>query len=623
MGYELNRLMQQYGVTTPTLTTSTAPVSAMPTNTSDPAALEAYQKNLANFMAEQGYREQYQNRMANTPMYAAAQFQPNQQAINTWATPLSSPVPVSAAPQPATVQGFYETYLGRQPDPEGLAYWTQQYGPQLNEAARQTMLQAAQPELLRRYPQLATPTAVTQAPANPAATPETARQLQQLQQQVEELRNPYQENIGGWGGGYAHGGQVKKRYATGGLTETENEQPVSPLTMMAEGADESAPTTVTVTEPVVAAPVAPVTPPAPDRAAGLQAMLERYGPQSGGYTQEVAAARERARAESEAFNNLITRHLESPESAQASKAEMYFRLAAAFGAPTRTGQFAENLGMVGQQLAQHARGQRESAADKRDLMLRAQQLKMGAAKEDLAAVRALEAESMKDRRAIAQEMIKEYISSGKPQSDAGKRAADMGLRPGTPEYQAKVAEFTDLDVQRKMGEIDSKIQALDLAGKNLELREQMSARLTPTELKMKVEAEDLVANGQQALDDLKQAYKLNENSFEGGWLDKAQRFALEAAGSKDPKVVNTRVMENLLGAQGLAKLRATFGGNPTEGERAILLELEGIGAKSKEERAEIMKRAYTVMKERVTREQRRLKDIGSGAYRMTEPGGIE
>jgi hypothetical protein len=123
---------------------------------------------------------------------------------------------------------------------------------------------------------------------------------------------------------------------------------------------------------------------------------------------------------------------------------------------------------------------------------------------------------------------------------------------------------------------------------------------------------------------LKQAYSLNSNSFEGGWLDKAQRAALEAAGSKDPKVVNTRVMENLLGAQGLAKLRATFGGNPTEGERSILMELEGIGAKTRDERAAIMKRTYSVLADRVKREQKRLLDITTGKYRMTEPaGGIE
>jgi hypothetical protein len=99
----------------------------------------------------------------------------------------------------------------------------------------------------------------------------------------------------------------------------------------------------------------------------------------------------------------------------------------------------------------------------------------------------------------------------------------------------------------------------------------------------------------------------------------------EAANSKDPVIVNTRVINNLLSSQGLAKLRATFGGNPTEGERSILLELEGIGAKTKDERGKIIMRAYTVLQDRMAREQARLDKINLGAYRTTSPidGGNE
>jgi isochorismate hydrolase len=88
-------------------------------------------------------------------------------------------------------------------------------------------------------------------------------------------------------------------------------------------------------------------------------------------------------------------------------------------------------------------------------------------------------------------------------------------------------------------------------------------------------------------------------------------------------VVNTRRIENLLGQQALGTLKAVFGGNPTEGERAILLELQGIGAKSLPERAEIMERLYEVLQDRQARETKRLDDILSGAYRSYEPLGGE
>ena len=108
-------------------------------------------------------------------------------------------------------------------------------------------------------------------------------------------------------------------------------------------------------------------------------------------------------------------------------------------------------------------------------------------------------------------------------------------------------------------------------------------------------------------------------------MDKGQQWLAEAAGSKDPTIVNTRILNNLLGAQGLAKLKSTFGGNPTEGERAIMLELEGIGSKTKEERAAIIKRTYKVLQDKQAREQTRLDQINSGAYRSTTPldGGTE
>jgi hypothetical protein len=596
MGYELNRLMQQYGVATPTLAAAPAPLAAGASQTDIDA-------QLADKAAYDKYRAEYMNRLNTAPMYSARQY-------NTTATPAISADPLT---------GMYQKYLGREPDEAGLNYWKNQASSGIPISQIQKLIQSS-PEagaynvgslyndVLRAPTYAYQPKPVsggTTDGTTDGTTGGTAVTVEDLQKEIEDLRQAQQGNynsaFGDSGdGGFARGGAVKGYQLGGDVNE-------DPLGMPPPAAPA-----------VSAAPVAQ-----PDRSAVLERMLQAYGPQQS-YTSEVAAARQRSQAESEAFNNLISRHLESPESAQQSKAEMYFRLAAAFGAPTRTGNFSENLGMVGQQLAQHSRGLRESAAGKRDLMLKAQQMKMGAAKEDLNAVRALEAESMKERRAINMELVKEYVKSGQPESNAGKIAKDMGLTPGTPEYLAKVKELTDLDVQRKVGELDAKIQGLALAGQNAELREQLASRLSPKEIEMKSTLEDQVATGQQALADLRQAYSLNANSFEGGLLDRAQRAALEAAGSKDPKVVNTRVMENLLGAQGLAKLKATFGGAPTEGERAILMELEGIGAKTRDERAAIMKRTYSVLADRIKREQKRLQDISTGRYRMTEPaGGIE
>lgn len=388
---------------------------------------------------------------------------------------------------------------------------------------------------------------------------------------------------------------------------------------------------VTAEKPVAVAPKAAV-PLGGERMANIQALLAAYGPKDSAYAADLKTARAAAKAESDAFANMLKTAMSSPEDAQSSKAEMYFRLAAAFGAPTKTGQFSENLGMVGKELGEYAKNKRASGQQKLALGLEAQKLRMGAAKEDLNTLRTLAGEEMKDKRTIATELIKDYIKSGEPQSTAGKQALDEGLKPGTEAYQKRVAEIGNLNVEAKMAQITGTLQNLSLAQANFALNQDkfnqqkaQQAKLTGPELKLKTEAEDLIASSKQSLADLKQAYALNPNSLAGGWLDKGQQFLSEAAGSKDPVIVNTRILNNLLGSQGLAKLKATFGGAPTEGERAILMELEGIGSKTKEERAAIIKRTYKVLQDRVAREQTRLDQITSGAYRTTTPldGGTD
>jgi hypothetical protein len=407
-------------------------------------------------------------------------------------------------------------------------------------------------------------------------------------------------------------------------------EPRATLTTIAKNASAPVATPVPIATPVAVAPKAAV-PFGDERLGNIQALLAAYGPKDSAYAADLKTARESAKAETDAFAKMLKIAMSSPEDAQSSKAEMYFRLASAFGAPTKTGQFSENLSMVGKELGEYAKNKRTSAKEKLALALEAQKMKMTSAKEDLGTLHALSAEEMKDKRAIATELLKNYIKSGEPQSAAGKQALDEGLVPGTPAYQARVGVIGNMNVEAKMAQIASALSGvttqaanltvaqsrLDLDRERLEQQKSQQAKLTGPEMKLKVEAEDLIASSKQSLADLKQAYALNPNSLAGGWLDKGQQFLSEAAGSKDPVIVNTRVLNNLLGSQGLAKLRATFGGSPTEGERSILLELEGIGAKTKDERGQIIKRAYKVLQDRQAREQTRLNLINQGAYRET------
>jgi hypothetical protein len=390
--------------------------------------------------------------------------------------------------------------------------------------------------------------------------------------------------------------------------------------------------------PVVTAP-AEVAPAKPARVAApgtlnlppdLAEMLSKYTGGESVYGTELAGARTRAETESKSFNDMLEKALAGTKEEAPSKAEMYFRLAAAFGKPTKTGHFAESLGNVGEVLGEQAKEERAQRKAERALKLqlglKGQEARMAAAKEDVAALRGLAGEEMKDKRAIATELLKQHIASGLPQSSAGKQAQDEGLKPGTPEFKERVAKISELNIERANTAITSALAGMSVAQANLALQnrkfdaeQEKAAKLTPGELKLKVETEDVVAQTDQALKDLKRAYELNPNTFDSSLVDIAQRKLLESAGSKDAKVIATREQENLLQKAALSQLKSTFPGAISNDERKALQDVQGIGAKSKEERAVIMKNAYNAIKSVNARHRKRLNEIKEGLYRDTTP----
>ena len=198
------------------------------------------------------------------------------------------------------------------------------------------------------------------------------------------------------------------------------------------------------------------------------------------------------------------------------------------------------------------------------------------------------------------------------------------MKPGTPAFQKRVNEIAQTSVDAKLAQVTATLAGMSVQQANLALaqskfqnQQTQQAKLSPAEMKLKTEVEDILTSTDQAMLDLKRAYQLNPNTFDTSLGDVAQRKVLEQAGVKDPKVIATREQTNLLSKSAVGKLKTAFGGNPTEGERKILLDLEGIDSKSKDERAIIMKNSYMALKARREREQKRLNEINQGLYRNT------
>lgn len=378
---------------------------------------------------------------------------------------------------------------------------------------------------------------------------------------------------------------------------------------------------------IVDAPRMPAPTPTVNPQIDMAAMLERLSNQPSPYADQMKDALAARSKAADDFNAAIESASKQKEDSAPSQAELYFRLAAAFGAPTKTGSFFESLGNAGQTAADFQKETRNAEAGSRSKqlqrMLEKQKLALQSADADLSAMRGLASEESKDRRSVQTELFKHYMASGKPQSEAGKFAADQGFKPGTPEFAQAAQKY--FDSKMESGDWYKQVMA-GVAASGLQLQQKKHAdavesrkKLTPGELKLRTETEDAMASADNAMGSLRKAFKLNPNSFDASLSDTVQRKALELSGSSDQKLLNTRELDNLLGTQALEKLKAAFPGAISNDERKVMMDLQGIGAKSVAERELIMRNAYEALATRKAREKKRLDDIMSGSYRETKP----
>ena len=154
---------------------------------------------------------------------------------------------------------------------------------------------------------------------------------------------------------------------------------------------------------------------------------------------------------------------------------------------------------------------------------------------------------------------------------------------------------------------------------SLERREQ----LTAPEQRQLFQQEDQISAGQSTLSLLAEARRLS-GQFRGGagagmmaYAGSQARSAVGMAPSEESNAIIN--YDNLVKEQALANLKTTFGGNPTEGERKVLLELQASSGKTPEQRADILDRAVKLAEDRIRGAEARAEAIRTRSYR--QPGG--
>lgn len=139
--------------------------------------------------------------------------------------------------------------------------------------------------------------------------------------------------------------------------------------------------------------------------------------------------------------------------------------------------------------------------------------------------------------------------------------------------------------------------------------------MSATAQKELIQTDEEVQGGQQATQALRQALAINDEAmgFAGAGIVSSAGTLLPE-GIRPKAIDATQNLDNILQSSALPQLKAVFGGMPTEGERKVLLEVQGSSSKSPAVRKEIFNRAIKAAEKRIEFSQKKAKSLREGTY---------
>ena len=187
-------------------------------------------------------------------------------------------------------------------------------------------------------------------------------------------------------------------------------------------------------------------------------------------------------------------------------------------------------------------------------------------------------------------------------SERQRAAQSYGLAPDDPRYQSFI-----------------------LTGK---MPREDAQPLTAVDKKAILEADEMVSANENAIRALDQAESISDDA-NSGWLagtratigNNLPDWMVPDQISSPESSVATTDMDNAVIGQALASLKTIFGGNPTEGERAILLQLQGSSSMPKEVRKRVFARAKELAQRRLEFNRQRAMQLRGGDF--YKPQGMQ
>ena len=362
--------------------------------------------------------------------------------------------------------------------------------------------------------------------------------------------------------------------------------------------------------------------PSTDRTSELLEMIRNP---SARYGDDIAQGRSKIQEQELKIANTLA-SMQTNASAGPSESEKWFRIAAAFGKPTPTGNFFEGLGNVNEALADVAKERRVAKTAGDAIGLEAAQFSLGVIDKRLQSDLSLAADEreqlIQTQRLITEWQMdydnrqaeREYDLASlamtleerakRNLSEAGKMARDMGYELGSEDGNQFIRKYYD-DKEA--------VKILQLA----ELRKNANT-LSNTDVNIREETVKTLDSATLVISNLEEALTYNDDALTNSFFDTVRKTTEGIISTDSTAYKATQNLEQILAKNAISSLKALFGGQLSDGERQASLDLEGLSSASKDVRRDIIQRALDTMRIVENKLNNKVRKISSGKYSQIE-----
>lgn len=344
----------------------------------------------------------------------------------------------------------------------------------------------------------------------------------------------------------------------------------------------------------------------------LNQMLNPSTSTTSRYSPEIETLSGQQAGAQSAYDEQLLKMIENTQQGP-DKAELWFNLASALSAPTKTGTFGESLGLAAKEFGKFSKDTRASKRSAQALELKMAASKLAKIDNRLNKVKDL---SYKDAEKLREEKLQLY----KVLSESGVKGQELALKLAKlnldkQKYLTDIASpKTEIGKMLKDMNPNIKIGSTEWYNRYEEERARKAGldNKMPTYLGKKVgDLNDQVKTAQASLIQLGLAQKLIPLSYDSSPTEQIAFNATKRTNPSDERVRATIELNRILSGEALQKLKATFGGQISDGEREALEQLSGAKSLSREDRAKVIETSIKALKRLIHNNQADINWFGS------------